>query len=155
MKKLSKTKKTMVAVALLATGGVTGYAASSVFSNLDNIQTNFDTVFNIASSNKSKSEQLQRDLEAEKQKLRDQENVVGDLRNQLLDKDNLINSRDQEITSIKNTLAIAETNLAEQRGIVSSLQSQLTDAQNQLAQVEQRVQELSNYTDSKVNELGE
>ena len=153
MKKYNKTKKTLIAIGLLSLGGVTGYAASNAFANLDNIQSNFDTVFNVATSNKSKADQLQRDLEVEKQKLRDQENVVGDMRNQLLDKDNLINAKEQEIEAKRQALAIAETNLAEQRGRVESLQQELTESQNQLAQVEQRVLELSNYTDSKVNEL--
>lgn len=57
---MKKRIKLLSATALLAIGGVTGYAATNIFNDLDTIRENYDITFKFANSQKKVADKLQK-----------------------------------------------------------------------------------------------
>lgn len=153
--KVKKTSvKVMVALGLLLGGGIIGFAASSALPNLDAIQANFDAVFNQVKTQKSANAELTNKLANNKQEQEQLNNQINDLKNQLKDKDNTISGKQQEIAGKQQELANKQQELDRKQQEADALRQQVDATKGEKEQLEQRIAQLKQYTDQKVNELG-
>ena len=129
----------LVALALLFSGGIIGYAASNGFTNLDAIKANFDKVINIGKSQKQTISDLQN-------KLSQNDNSQEQLKNQILDLQNNVNSKQSEIDAKQKDLD------AKQREY-DKLQQQMDSMNSENDQLENKIADLKSYTDQKVREI--
>ena len=58
-------KLILIGATLLTVGGVTGYAATNIFGNLEAIKENYNITFNFAKNQKQKVNELQQKLNQE------------------------------------------------------------------------------------------
>lgn len=129
----------LVALALLFSGGIIGYAASSAFSNLDAIKANFDKVLNIGKSQKQTISDLQN-------KLSQNSNTQEQLKNQILDLQNNVGAKQSEIDAKQKALDTKQRDY-------DKLQQQMDSVKSNNDQLENKITELKNYTDQKVREI--
>lgn len=128
-----------VALALLFSGGIIGYAASNGFANLDAIKANFDKVLNIGKSQKQTISELQN-------KLSQNDNAQEQLKNQILDLQNNVNSKQSVIDAKQKDLDTKQREY-------DKLQKQIDSMESENDQLENKIFELKNYTDQRVREI--
>src|SRR5699024_5495363 len=94
---MKKHKKAILTGATLLTlGGVTGYAATNIFGNLDAISENYDITFNFAKSQKQKADELQTKLDNESGNKEQLQNEIDNLKSEI---ENIKTNHAQEITN--------------------------------------------------------
>ena len=129
----------LVALALLFSGGIIGYAASNGFTNLDAIKANFDKVLSIGKSQKQTISDLQN-------KLSQNENIQEQLKNQIIELQNNVNGKQSEIDAKQKEID------AKQREY-DKLQQKIDGIKSDNDQLENKIAELKSYTDQKVREI--
>lgn len=129
----------LVALALLFSGGIIGYAASNGFANLDVIKANFDKVLNIGKSQKQTISELQN-------KLSQNDNAQEQLKNQIINLQNNVDGKQSVIDEKQKVLD------AKQREY-DKLQQQIDSMKSENDQLENKIFEIKNYTDQKVSEI--
>src|SRR5699024_11468133 len=92
---MKKHKKLILTVAtLLTVGGVTGYAATNIFGNLDAIKENYNITFEFAKSQKQKADELQQKLDQESGNKDQLQNEINQLKTEI---ENIKTNHAQEI----------------------------------------------------------
>ena len=155
MKKINKVLLT--GATLFTIGGVTGYAATNIFGNLDAIRENYDTVFNFAKTQKQKAAELQQQLDNESGNKEQLQNEINQLKNEI---ENIktnhaqeITNKQAEITAKQEEINAKQQEVNEKQESINQLNNQLGELNGQLSQVEAEVSNLLNYTNDRTNEL--
>ena len=154
---MKKRFKVLVATGLLFTGGAVGYASSSIFDNLDNIESNFNFILNVAKTKEQKVAELQEQLESETSSKSELEADIERLKSEIETiKTNHaveITNKNAEISNKQKEIAQKQAEVDDKQSTINDLTGELSNSQSQLSQAEARVQSLSNYTDLKVEEF--
>ena len=154
-----RNKLTLTGATLLTLGGVTGYAATNIFGNLDTIRENYDITFNFAKSQKQKVEDLQRQLDNEsgnKEQLQNEINrLETEIQNIKTNHAQEITNKQAEITAKQNEIDAKQQEVDQKQESINQLNNQLGELNGQLSQVEAEVNNLLNYTNQRTSELVE
>ena len=152
-----RNKLILTGATLLTLGGVTGYAATNIFGNLDTIRENYDITFNFAKSQKQKVEDLQRQLDNESGNKEQLQNEINNLKSEI---ENIktnhaqeITNKQAEITAKQDEINAKQQEVNEKQESINQLNNQLGELNGQMAQVEARVNVLLNYTNDRTSEL--
>ena len=152
-----RNKAILTGATLLTVGGVTGYAATNIFGNLDAIRENYDITFNFAKSQKQKAEVLQRQLDNESGNKEQLQNEIDQLKTDI---ENIKTNHAQEITNKQAEIANKQKEIdAKQEEVnakqeaINQLNNELGQLNGELAQVEAKVNDLLNHTNNGVQEL--
>ena len=150
-------KLILTGATLLTVGGVTGYAATNIFGNLDTIRENYDITFEFAKSQKQKADELQTKLDNESGNKEQLQNEIDNLKSEI---ENIKTNHAQEITNKQAEIKAKqdEINLKQQevnqkQESINQLNNELGQLNGELAQVEAKVSELLNHTNNGVQEL--
>lgn len=166
MKRMKK-NGIIIIIAILLTGGVTGYAATNIFNNLDSIEVNVDKLISMVTGSKERAEKLEGELKSEKLNLNKQKELVSKLREEIIaqeallaDKDSLITQKEENVAkteemveSLRIELAIANTDLAMYKSTISKWEAESATKYNLFAQAEQRVSDLEAKVSNAVSNL--
>lgn len=154
---MKKRFKVLVATGLLFTGGAVGYASSSIFDNLDNIESNFNFILDVAKTKEQKVAELQEQLESEtssKSELEaDIERLEADIETIKTSHASEITNKNAEISNKQKEIDKKQAEVNAKQSTINDLTNELSNSQSQLSQAEAKVQSLSSYTDSKVEEF--
>lgn len=153
----SKFKKVGIGVLVLMAGGATVFASTNIFGKLDQIESNYNIVFNIAKSKTERVVELETELNNignEKTQLEQDvaslQQAIEDLKvnhaTEITNKNSEIQAKQDEINA-----KIAEIN--EKNNRINELNNELGEIKGTLAQVEARVDSLLNHTNAGVEEL--
>lgn len=152
-----RNKAILTGVSLLTLGGVTGYAATNIFGNLDSIRENYDVTFNFAKSQKQKADELQQQLDSESGNKEQLQNEINSLKSEIENiKQNHaieITNKQAEITNKQKEIADKQQEVNEKQESINQLNNQLGELNGQLSQVEAEVNNLLNYTNQRTSEL--
>ena len=152
-----RNKAILTGATLLTLGGVTGYAATNIFGNLDAIKENYDITFNFAKSQKQKVEDLQRQLDNEsgnKEQLQNEiDNLKSEIENLKTNHAQEITNKQAEITAKQEEINAKQQEVNEKQESINQLNNELGQLNGELDQVEAKVNELLNYTNDRTNEL--
>lgn len=154
---MKKRFKVLVVTGLLFTGGTVGYASSSIFDNLDNIESNFSFILGVVKTKEQKVAELQEQLEGQTSGKSELEADIKRLESEIEEiKTNHaseITNKNSEISNKQKEIAQKQAEVDAKQSTINDLNKQLSSTQSQLSQAEARVQSLSKYTDSKVEEF--
>ena len=78
-----RNKLILTGATLLTIGGVTGYAATNVFGNLDAIKENYNITFEFAKNQKQKADELQQKLNQESGNKEQLQNEINNLKSEI------------------------------------------------------------------------
>jgi len=159
-----RNKVLLTGATLLTVGGVTGYAATNIFANLDAIKENYDITFNFAKSQKQKADELQQQLDNESGNKEQLQNEINNLKSEI---ENIKTNHAQEITNKQADIDAKQAVIDEKQALINEKQQEITKREEtitkltndltqltgELAQVEAKVNELLNYTNDRTNEL--
>ena len=152
-----RNKLLLTGATLLTLGGVTGYAATNIFGNLDAIKENYNITFEFAKSQKQKADKLQQQLDSESGNKEQLQNEINNLKSEI---ENIKTNHAQEITNkqAEITAKQEEINSKQQevnakQETINQLNNELGQLNGELAQVEARVADLLNHTNNGVQEL--
>ena len=155
MKKINKA--ILTGATLLTVGGVTGYAATNIFGNLDTIRENYDITFNFAKSQKQKADELQTKLDNESGNKEQLQNEINNLKSEIEDiKANHateIANKQAEIKAKQDEINAKQQEVNQKQETINQLNNELGQLNGELAQVEARVVDLLNHTNNGVQEL--
>ena len=142
---------------LLTLGGITAYATTNIFGNLDAIKENYNITFNFAKSQKQKVEDLQRQLDNEsgnKEQLQNEiDNLKSEIENIKANHAQEISNKQAEITAKQEEINAKQQEVNQKQESINQLNNELGQLTGELAQVEAKVSELLNYTNDRTNEL--
>lgn len=154
---MKKRIKLLSATALLMVGGVTGYAATNIFGNLDTIKQNYDITFNFAKSQKQKADELQQKLNQESGNKEQLQIEINDLKSDIenIKRDHAIEitNKQAEITKKQNEINAKQQEVNEKQESINQLNNELGQLTGELAQVEAQVTDLLNHTNDRTQEL--
>ena len=152
-----RNKALLTGATLLTITGVTTYAATNIFGNLDTIRENYDITFNFAKSQKQKAEDLQRQLDNESGNKEQLQNEIDNLKSEIENiKENHaqeITNKQAEITAKQEEINSKQQEVNQKQETINQLNNELGQLNGELAQVEAKVSELLNYTNDRTNEL--
>ena len=152
-----RNKLILTGATLLTVGGVTGYAATNIFGNLDAIKENYNITFNFAKSQKQKVEDLQRQLDNESGNKDQLQNEINQLKTEIKNiKTNHaqeITNKQAEITAKQEEINAKQQEVNQKQESINQLNNELGQLNGELAQVEAKVSELLNYTNDRTSEL--
>ena len=152
-----RNKLILTGATLLTLGGVTGYAVTNTFGNLDAIKQNYDITFNFAKSQKQKADELQKQLDnesANKEQLQNEiNNLKAEIENIKQDHAVEITNKQAEITAKQDEINAKQQEVDAKQESINQLNNELSQLNGELAQVEAKVNELLNYTNDRTNEL--
>lgn len=159
-----RNKVLLTGATLLTLGGVTGYAATNIFGNLETIKDNYDITFNFAKSQKQKAEELQTKLNQEsgnKEQLQNEINKLEtDIENlktthaaEITNKNAEINNKQIEINAKQDEINAKIEEVNEKQASINQLNNELGKLNGELAQVNAKVIDLLNHTNNGVQEL--
>ena len=155
---MKKRKKVLLTGAtLLTVGGVTGYAATNIFGNLDAIKENYNITFEFAKSQKQKADELQTKLDNESGNKEELQNEINNLKSEIENiKQNHaqeITNKQAEITAKQEEINAKQQEVDQKQESINQLNNQLGELNGQLSQVEAEVNNLLNYTNQRTSEL--
>lgn len=154
---MKKRIKLLSATALLMVGGVTGYAATNIFGDLDTIRENYDITFNFAKTQKQKVSELQQELENEagnKERLQSEINQLkADIENIESNHAVEITNKNAEIKAKQDEINAKQQEVNAKQEAINQLNGELGQLNGELDQVEAQVTDLLNHTNNGVNEL--
>ena len=152
-----RNKALLTGATLLTVGGVTGYAATNIFGNLDAIKQNYDITFNFAKSQKQKADELQTKLDNESGNKAQLQKEIDQLKTEI---DNIktnhaveITNKQAEITAKQGEIDAKQQEVNAKQEAIDQLNNELGQLTGELAQVEAKVNDLLNYTNNGVQEL--
>ena len=152
-----RNKLILTGATLLTLGGVTGYAATNIFGNLDQIRENYDITFNFAKNQKQKVAELEQQLNQEsgnKEQLQNEiEKLKTDIENIKTNHAQEITNKQAEINAKQNEINAKRKEVDQKQEVINQLNAELSDLKGELAQVEAKVNELLNYTNDRTAEL--
>ena len=150
-------KAILTGITLLTLGGITAYATTNIFGNLDAIRENYDITFNFAKSQKQKVEDLQRQLDNESGNKEQLQNEINNLKTEI---ENIktnhaqeITNKQAEITNKQKEIDAKQEEVNQKQETINQLNNELGQLNGELAQVEAKVSELLNYTNDRTSEL--
>ena len=155
---MKKHKKAILTGATLLTiTGVTTYAATNIFGNLDAIKENYNITFEFAKSQKQKADELQTKLDNEsgnKEQLQNEiDNLKSEIENIKTNHAQEITNKQAEITAKQEEINAKQQEVNQKQESINQLNNELGQLNGELAQVEAKVSELLNYTNDRTNEL--
>ena len=152
-----RNKLTLIGATLLTLGGVTGYAATNIFGNLEAIKENYNITFNFAKSQKQKADELQTKLDNESGNKEQLQNEINNLKSEIENiKENHaqeISNKQAEIEAKQDEINSKQQEVNQKQEAINQLNNELGQLNGELAQVEAKVDELLNYTNDRTNEL--
>ena len=152
-----RNKVLLTSATLLTVGGVTGYAATNIFENLDAIKENYNITFNFAKSQKQKADELQQKLDNEsgnKEQLQNEiDNLKSEIENIKQNHAQEITNKQAEITAKQEEINSKQQEVNQKQETINQLNNELGELKGQLSQVEAEVNNLLNYTNQRTNEL--
>ena len=152
-----RNKLILTSATLLTLGGVTGYAATNIFGNLDQIRENYDITFNFAKSQKQKVAELQQQLDQESGGKEQLQNEINNLKSEIENiKQNHateIANKQAEIAAKQEEINLKQQEVNQKQETINQLNNELGQLNGELAQVEAKVNELLNHTNDRTNEL--
>ena len=152
-----RNKLILTGATLLTIGGVTGYAATNIFGNLDTIRENYDITFNFAKNQKQKVNELQQKLIQEsgnKEQLQNEINQLKtDIENIKTNHATEITNKNAEIQFKQEEINSKQQEVNQKQESINQLNNELGQLNGELAQVEAKVTELLNYTNDRTSEL--
>ena len=152
-----RNKVLLTGATLLTLGGVTGYAATNIFANLDAIKENYNITFNFAKSQKQKAEELQQQLDNESGNKEQLQNEINNLKSEIENiKQNHateIANKQAEITAKQEEINSKQQEVNQKQETINQLNNELGQLNGELAQVEAVVDDLLNHTNNGVQEL--
>ena len=154
-----RNKLILIGATLLTVGGVTGYAATNIFGNLDTIRENYDITFEFAKSQKQKADELQTKLDNEfgnKEQLQNEiDNLKSEIENIKQNHATEITNKQAEIEAKQDEINAKQQEVNQKQESINQLNNELGELKGQLSQVEAEVNNLLNYTNQRTNELVE
>lgn len=154
---MKKRIKLLSATALLMVGGVTGYAATNIFGDLDTIRENYDITFNFGKAQKQKVSELQQQLESEaggKEQLQAEINQLkADIENIESNHAVEITNKNAEIKAKQEEINAKQQEVNAKQEAINQLNNELGQLSGELAQVEAQVTDLLNHTNDRTQEL--
>ena len=152
-----RNKLILTGATLLTVGGVTGYAATNIFGNLEAIKENYNITFEFAKSQKQKADELQTKLDNEsgnKEQLQNEiDQLKTDIENLKTNHAQEITNKQAEITAKQDEVNAKQQEVNQKQESINQLTGELSQLTGELAQVEAKVDELLNYTNDRTNEL--
>ena len=152
-----RNKLILTGATLLTVGGVTGYAATNIFGNLDAIKENYNITFEFAKSQKQKADELQTKLDNESGNKEQLQNEINNLKSEIETiKQNHateITNKQAEIEAKQDEINSKQQEVNQKQETINQLNNELGQLNGELAQVEAVVSELLNYTNDRTNEL--
>ena len=152
-----RNKLILIGATLLTVGGVTGYAATNIFGNLDTIRENYDITFEFAKSQKQKADELQTKLDNEfgnKEQLQNEiDNLKSEIENIKENHAQEITNKQAEITAKQEEINAKQQEVNQKQESINQLNNELGQLNGELAQVEAVVTDLLNHTNNGVYEL--
>ena len=152
-----RNKLILTGATLLTLGGVTGYAATNIFGNLDAIKENYNITFEFAKSQKQKADELQTKLDNESGNKEELQNEINNLKSEIENiKENHaqeITNKQAEITAKQEEINSKQQEVNQKQETINQLNNELGQLNGELAQVEAVVDDLLNYTNDRTNEL--
>lgn len=152
-----RNKAILTGVTLLTLGGVTGYAATNIFGNLDRIRDNYDVTFEFAKTQKQKADELEQQLNNESNNQEQLQNEIDQLKTEI---ENIktnhaieITNKQAEITAKQEEINTKQDEVNAKQESINQLNNELGQLNGELAQVEAKVSELLNYTNDRTSEL--
>ena len=152
-----RNKLILTGATLLTLGGVTGYAATNIFGNLEAIKENYNITFNFAKSQKQKVAELQQQLDNESGNKEQLQNEINNLKSEI---ENIktnhaqeIANKQAEITAKQEEINAKQQEVNQKQESINQLNNELGQLNGELAQVETKVIELLNHTNDRTNEL--
>ena len=152
-----RNKLILTGATLLTIGGITAYATTNIFGNLDTIRENYDITFNFAKSQKQKADELQTKLDNESGNKEQLQNEINNLKSEI---ENIktnhaqeITNKQAEITAKQEEINSKQQEVNQKQETINQLNNELGQLNGELAQVEAKVDELLNYTNNGVQEL--
>ena len=154
-----RNKIILTGATLLTVGGVTAYATTNIFGNLDAIKQNYDITFNFAKSQKQKADELQQQLDNEsgnKEQLQNEiKNLKSEIENIKTNHAQEISNKQAEIEAKQEEINAKQQEVNQKQETINQLNNELGQLNGELAQVEAVVDELLNYTNQRTSELVE
>ena len=152
-----RNKLILTGATLLTLGGVTGYAATNIFGNLDAIKENYNITFEFAKSQKQKADELQTKLDNESGNKEQLQNEINNLKTEIETiKQNHaqeITNKQAEITAKQEEINAKQQEVNQKQETINQLNNELGQLTGELAQVEAVVDDLLNHTNNGVQEL--
>ena len=152
-----RNKALLTGATLLTITGVTTYAATNIFGNLDEIRENYDITFNFAKNQKQKADELQAKLDKETGNKEQLENEINNLKSEIetikTNHTQEITNKQAEIQSKQNEINAKQQEVNQKQESINQLNNELGQLNGELAQVEAKVNELLNYTNDRTSEL--
>ena len=152
-----RNKLILTGATLLTITGVTTYAATNIFGNLDAIKENYNITFEFAKSQKQKADELQQQLDNESGNKEQLQNEIKNLKSEIENiKENHateIANKQDEINKKQDEINAKQQEVNEKQESINELNNQLGELNGQLSQVEAEVTNLLNYTNDRTSEL--
>ena len=152
-----RNKILLTGATLLTIGGVTGFAATNIFGNLDAIKENYNITFNFAKTQKQRADELQQQLDNEsgnKEQLQNEiDNLKSEIENIKTNHAQEITNKQAEITAKQEEINAKQQEVNQKQESINQLNIELGQLNGELAQVEAEVNNLLNYTNQRTSEL--
>ena len=151
-----RNKVLLTGATLLTIGGVTAYATTNIFGNLDAIKQNYDITFEFAKSQKQKADELQTKLDNESGNKEQLQNEINNLKYEI---ENIktnhateITNKQSEIKAKQDEVNAKQQEVNQKQESINQLNNELGQLNGELAQVEAKVNDLLNYTNDRTSE---